>query len=191
MNSKRILSLILLLTVILLFTGCSSNLLKKFAGKKIGVCLQIVDDSKYLSIEDQIGTKLIKEISKNKDLDVVRISPRTIKPDSTVDERMEVIEAFNLDYLLVLSLENLNYDIDFGSKKTGDLSFEFILIDKYKLNLTYYLYDHKNDDPVCTGESDGYFSKSRKTNAPVPASDLSYEFCMAVVNALKKTELSK
>ncbi|NLM37325.1 MAG: hypothetical protein GX202_04280 [Firmicutes bacterium] len=48
-----------------------------------------------------------------------------------------------------------------------------------------------NFDPVYKGDSDGYFSKSRKTGAPVVASDLSYEFSMAVVNALKKTELSK
>lgn len=42
-----------------------------------------------------------------------------------------------------------------------------------------------------TGESDGFFSKSCDLNAPHVTSDLSYEFSMAVVNALKKTELSK
>ena len=88
-------------------------------------------------------------------------------------------------------MDNLNYDFDFGSQKTEALSFEFTLMDKYKLNLTYYLYDHKNVDPVCTGESDGYFSQSRKADAPFSTGDLSFQFCMAVVNALKKTELSK
>ena len=191
MNSKRVLSFIVLLTVILLITGCDSNLLKKLSGKRIGVYLQIVDDSKYLSIEDEITNKLIGQISKNKDINVVKISPGTVTQSSTDGERMDIIEALNLDYLLVLYLDNLQYDIDFKLKKTGDFSFEEVLIDKYNLRLTYSLYDNKNFAPVYTEENNGYFSRSRKANAPVVTSDLSFEFSMAVVNALKKTELSK
>ena len=191
MGSKKVISFIVLLTIILLFTGCNSNLLKNLSGKSIGVYLQIVDDSKYLSIEDKINNKLVQQISKNKDINVVKINSGTMTQNSTYDERVDIIAGFNLDYLLVLNLYDLKYEIDFDLRKTGDFSFESVLIDKYNLGLTYYLYDNWSFEPVHTEDCNGFFSSSRKSNAPVVTSDLAYEFAQAVVKALKKSELSK
>ena len=111
--------------------------------------------------------------------------------NSTYDERVDIIEASNLDFLLVLNLFDLKLEIDFDFEKTGDFSFESRLIEKFYLKFTYYLYDNKNFEPVLTEDSNGFFSSSRKSDAPVVTSDLAYEFSQAVVNALKKTELSK
>ncbi len=179
---------ILLLASSLFIMGCADNFLSKYAGEKIGIEVNVLDETSMVS-GSYINDHLVKYIMKNKKMDVTAIHPEIIEkygPSTKQENRWRLMQELGLDYLLVIDLDDIQ--LDFGSRtvKKGVFSFDIELIEEFHVSLTCYLYDNKTSGPVFTGSSKGFHSCSFGS-----VGDLGYRYMLAVVNALKKTGINK
>lgn len=190
MNFRRPILAMLLLASSLFIMGCADNFLSKYEGEKIGIEVNVLDETSIVSGSDSyINDHLVKYIMKNKKMDVMAIHPEIIEkygPSAKQENRWRLMQELGLDYLLVIDLDDIQFD--FGSKivEKGAFSFDIELIEEFHVSLICYLYDNKTSGPVFTGSSKGFHSCSIDSGR-----DLGYRYMLAVVNALKKTGINK